>query len=326
MLLTDPEPLLAASLVALIVDAAVGDPPVLWSRVPHPVALLGRLIAWLDRRLHVADPWPAFWRGGLMSLSVIGLAAGFGFAVHRLLQELPAGAVLTGLSASVLLAWGSLREHVLAVARGLEQGVGAGRNAVRHIVGRDPHALDRHGVARAAIESLAENFSDGLAAPLFWLLLLGLPGLCGYKAINTLDSMLGYRSPRYLYFGRVAARLDDAANFLPARLTGLLFVATAVFAPDADAGQALRILRRDASRHRSPNAGFPEAALAGALGFRLSGPRVYDGVLGAEPWIGDLRAELDAPDIYRAVRFVGRAFLVLLLALGAAWALVAASS
>ncbi len=326
MLTGDPEPLLAAALFGLICDAMVGDPAWLWKRVPHPVALLGSLVDRLDRTLHVEAPRRALLRGALVAGLVVALAAGVGLALEAVATSLPGGWLIAGLAAAVLFAWGSLERHVVAVARGLEQGIEGGRNAVRHIVGRDPERLDRHGVARAAVESLAENFSDGLVAPLFWMLLLGLPGLFAYKAVNTLDSMLGYRNVRYLHFGRASARLDDAANFLPARLTALLFVATAALAPDADARAASRILRRDARRHRSPNAGWPEAALAGALGFRLSGPRSYGGTYGEEPWVGDGRAELDSPDIYRAVRFVRRAFLVLVVALFAAWLPLSASS
>lgn len=319
MLLSDPQPLLAAALFGLIIDAWVGDPDWLWRRLPHPVALLGQLIARLDQALHSDEPRRAQWRGALLAGLVVALSAAVGFVVETMALATPSGWLISGLAAAVLFAWGSLERHVVAVARGLEQSLEGGRNAVRHIVGRDPEALDRHGVARAAIESLAENFSDGLIAPLFWMLLFGLPGLCAYKAVNTLDSMLGYRTARYLHFGCASARLDDAANFLPARLTALLFVAVAMVAPDADARAAFTILWRDARRHRSPNAGWPEAALAGALGLRLSGPRSYGGRFGDEPWIGNGRAELDAPDIYRAVRFVRRAFLTLVGMVMLAW-------
>lgn len=325
MLLEDPQHVLLAAFVGLLLDALIGDPAALWDRLPHPVALLGHAIAWLDRRLHVPRPRAAFLRGTALCLGVVGLAAAIGYGLTALFAALPAGALASGLAAGVLFAWGSLERHVVAVARGLEQGLEGGRNAVRHIVGRDPQALDRHGIARAAIESLAENFSDGLVAPLFWMLLLGLPGLFAAKAINTLDSMLGYRTPRYLHFGRASAKLDDALNFLPARLTALLLVAAAGLAADADARQALRILRRDARRHRSPNAGFPEAATAGALGFRLSGPRSYGGVASDEPWVGDGRADLDAADIYRALRLVRRAFSLLVAMVATGLVLVSAS-
>lgn len=326
MLLSPPEPLLGALCLALLVDAAIGDPAWLWRRIPHPVALLGAWIDALDRRLHSDDPVTAGRRGRLVVLTVVATAAVPGYLLDRLLAGPAWGWLVVGTLASVLFAWGSLERHVVAVARGLEQGVEGGRNAVRHIVGRDPETLDRHGVARAAVESLAENFSDGVVAPWFWMLLLGLPGLLACKAVNTLDSMLGHRNARYRHFGRASARLDDAVNLLPARLTALLFVTAAAHAPDADARRALRILFRDARRHRSPNAGWPEAAVAGALDLRLSGPRSYGGATGDDPWIGDGRAELDWPDIYGAVRLVRRAFLLLLAVTCAGWGLAAAIS
>ncbi|HJU16520.1 MAG TPA: adenosylcobinamide-phosphate synthase CbiB, partial [Stellaceae bacterium] len=189
-----------------------------------------------------------------------------------------------------------------AVARALGRGgLAAGRQAVRHIVGRDPQRLDRHGVARAAIESLAENFSDGVVAPVFWYLLLGLPGLFAYKAANTLDSMIGHKGPRYRAFGWAAARFDDLMNFVPARISGLLLAAAALFAKNVRPDRAIVVMLRDARKHRSLNAGWPEGAMAGALGLALAGPRHYvDGVV-ADPWIGEGRARAAVPDILRAL-------------------------
>lgn len=229
------------------------------------------------------------------------------------------------LLASTLLAQRSLHEHVARVAEGLEQdGIAGGRKAVSMIVGRDPESLDEAGVARAAIESLSENFSDGIVAPAFWLGLGGLPGGALYKAINTADSMIGHKSSRHLAFGWAAARLDDLVNLPASRLTALLLtVAAATLDRQADAGSAWRGVRRDAGRHRSPNAGWPEAAMAGALGLRLAGPRVYGAVRVEDGWMGDGRAEATAADIRRALALYRRACLLLwgLAAIGSAAAL-----
>ncbi len=228
------------------------------------------------------------------------------------------------LLASTLLAQRSLHEHVARVAEGLERdGLPGGRKAVAMIVGRDPESLDEAGVARAAIESLAENFSDGIVAPAFWLGVGGLPGGALYKAINTADSMIGHKSPQHLAFGWAAARLDDLVNLPASRLTALLLTAAAALDRQADAGAAWRAVRRDAGRHRSPNAGWPEAAMAGALGLRLAGPRVYGAVRVEDGWMGDGRAEATAADIRRALALYRRACLLLwgLAALGAIVAL-----
>ena len=185
------------------------------------------------------------------------------------------------------------------------------------IVGRDPASLDAHGVARAAIESTAENFADGVVAPLLWGVLFGLPGMAAYKAVNTLDSMIGHRSSRYLHFGRFAARLDDVANWLPARLSALLILGAALCLPGMTPGAGWRAMWRDASRHRSVNAGWPEAAMAGALGLRLAGPRRYAGELVDDAWMGNGPAAATSADIRRGLR-------VLILACGLAAALLVA--
>src|SRR5262249_40591648 len=193
----------------------------------------------------------------------------------------------------------SLYDHVSAVRDRLAAGdVEAARDAVSMIVGRDPDQLDERGIARAAIESLAENTSDGVVAPLFWGALLGLPGIAGYKAINTLDSMIGHRSERHEAFGWAAARIDDIANFIPARLTGFIFA----FAGDIDnMSRAMSCMLRDGRRHRSPNAGWPEAAMAGSLGVRLCGPRAYDGKLAVEPWLNGMGRDAEPGDISQAL-------------------------
>ena len=209
--------------------------------------------------------------------------------------------VVTGLLGSSLLAQRSLAAHVRAVATGLRRGLAEGREAVSHIVGRDPASLDAAAVARAAIESLAENFADGVVAPVVWGLLLGLPGLALYKAVNTADSMIGHRTARHERFGWAAARLDDVVNLPASRLGALWIVLAAALVPGADAGGAWRAVWRDAGGHRSPNAGWPEAAMAGALGLRLAGPRVYGGVSVADAWMGDGRAGATAADVERAL-------------------------
>ena len=201
----------------------------------------------------------------------------------------PAGAVIEAVAASVLVAYRGLRDHVGEVARGLDTGLAEARAAVAHLVGRDPASLDGPGVARAAVESLAENFADGVVAPLFWYVLLGFPGLLAYKAINTLDSMIGHRDPRYRHFGRVAARVDDAASWIPSRLAAALLAGAALVVPGASARGALRTAFRDARHHRSVNAGWPEAAMAGALGFAIAGPRRYGGRTVEDAWMDGRR-------------------------------------
>jgi len=204
---------------------------------------------------------------------------------------------------AVLLAQRSLFEYVARVGDALlRNGLTQGREAVAHIVGRDIQSLDEHGVARAAIESLAENFSDAVVAPAFWYALFGLPGLFVYKTVNTLDSMIGHRTPRYLQFGWAAARLDDLLNLVPARLSGVLLTAAALVSPQARVAPAFRVMLRDARKHRSPNAGWPEAATAGALDLALAGPRRYHGEIVDDPWLGDGRARATVADIGRALR------------------------
>jgi adenosylcobinamide-phosphate synthase len=224
----------------------------------------------------------------------ITAAAGFflgallvGAALQAMLLSLPGGQVWLAIAISSLIAQNSLYSHVAAVATGLEtSGAEGGRIAVARIVGRDPESLDRAGISRAAIESLAENFSDGIVAPIFWAALFGLPGILAYKAINTADSMIGHKTPRHLQFGWASARLDDLLNLIPARLSGLLLAIAAVIMPGSHPDKAISAMWRDARKHRSPNAGWPEAAMAGALGLALAGPRRYHDVLVMDHWMG----------------------------------------
>jgi adenosylcobinamide-phosphate synthase len=262
---------------ALAFDALIGDPDWLWRRLPHPVALIGSCIGWLDRTLNL-DAWSPTQRkmaGVGVVVLLLALSALSGFLIEMALRQIAFGNLLVGLIASTLIAQRSLYQHVARVrAAFADGGLTEARRAVSMIVGRDPDQLDEAGVSRAAIESCAENFSDGVVAPVFWLALLGLPGLIAYKAINTADSMIGHLSPRYASFGWAAARLDDLVNLIPARLSGLLVAIVAPVARGATA-TALKVMWRDAAKHRSPNAGWPESTMAGALGLALAGPRRY---------------------------------------------------
>jgi adenosylcobinamide-phosphate synthase len=261
------------ALVALVIEAITGYPDRLARAIGHPVTWIGRLITVLDHALNHETMSDANRRaaGVVALLAIVCVSALIGYTVERGLLLLPFGVVLAAFIASTLIAQRSLHQHVARVATALEQeGVIAARAAVAHIVGRDPDALDSEGVARAAIESLAENFSDGVVAPTFWLAVGGLAGGATYKAINTADSMIGHRTSRHQAFGWAAARLDDLINLPASRLSALLIVMAAAASPHASAGDAWRAVMRDASHHRSPNAGYPEAAMAGALGLALA--------------------------------------------------------
>jgi len=309
--------------LALLAEAAVGYPDRLFRAVGHPVTWIGRLIAALDRALNDPAQSPARRKaGGVVALAVIVAASGVpAWAVATLLGS-GAGLVATALLASSLLAQRSLGQHVGAVAEALETGgLDAGRKAVSRIVGRDPETLDEAAVCRAAIESLSENFSDGVVAPAFWLAAAGLPGAAVYKAVNTADSMIGHRTPRHRAFGGAAARLDDLVNLPASRLTALLIVAACPLVRGASARNAWRAVRRDARHHRSPNAGWPEAAMAGALGLALAGPRSYGGVVVDDAFMGEGgRREATPADIRRALALyrMADALLIGLMGLGAA--------
>ncbi len=304
--------------LAFLVDWLVGDPDWLYQRrrwsLPHPVAVMGWLAAWLEKRFN-AGRFRLI--KGAIGWSILVLSTAIaGWLLQWALAQAPYGWLGLVVIASMFLAFNSLARHVAKVADGLDEGLEAGRLAVSHIVGRDPSQLDQHAVARASIESLAENFSDGVIAPLFWFAVAGLPGLMAYKAINTLDSMWGYRCERYERFGKAAARIDDAANWLPARLSGFLIVTACFISRTASAGHAWRAMRRDASKHNSPNAGWPEAAIAGGLGIRLAGPRWYKNHTVNAPFIGrkENRTNLLAHDIRRALRLYQLCGFVTLLA------------
>ena len=311
-------------LAALLIDAAAGDPPWLYRRAPHPVAMLGKLVELAERFLYAPSPRGLCMLGGAATVAAVagaGIAAGWSIDRY-LVERWTHGWVLEAVVASTLLAFRGLHDHARAVAGGLDRSLAAGREAVSHLVGRDPASLDEAGVARGAVESIAENFSDGVVAPLFWYALAGLPGLVAYKAVNTLDSMIGHRTERYRHFGAAAARLDDLVNWLPARLAGLYFVAAAWLQPGANGGRAWRVMLRDAGRHRSPNAGWQEAAVAGALGFALAGPRRYRHETVEDAWMGDGRARLGAGDIRRSLHLYITAGTLVASTLALLWWLV----
>lgn len=291
-------------LLALLIDAYVGDMGWLFGAVPHPVAVAGRMIGGLDRRLnreHRGDGERRV-RGALVVLVMVAGAGVLGWAIHWLAISVPLGWLAELFLLVALIAQRSLFDHVRAVATALEQdGIAAARAAVGHIIGRNTDELDSHAIARGAVESCAENYADGVVAPCFWYVLLGLPGLMIYKVVNTMDSMIGYRSPRYLAFGWAAARLDDVLNYLPARLAGAMIAAAAAFVPTANPFAAFRTMWRDARKHRSPNAGWTEAAMAGALDLALNGPRRYGADVLQAPWVGDGRARATPKDIRRAL-------------------------
>ncbi len=299
----------AMMLVAMALDVAIGWPDGLYRRLGHPVTWIGAAIAALDAGLNRDADGPRRRKAmGVLAAGIVILAVGLAAAaVQAMLPTGWAGLAVGGLVAWPLLAVRSMHAHVAAVARPLAAGdLSGARAAVAMIVGRDPGRLDPAGVARAALESLAENTSDGIVAPLFWGALFGLPGIAVYKAINTLDSMIGHRSPRHEAFGWASARSDDLVNLIPARLSGLLFAAVS-----GRPRTALAAMWADANRHRSPNAGWPEAALAGALGVRVSGPRIYGDRVTDEPWVNGGCPDPTPADLTAGLALYARAMGVL---------------
>jgi len=305
------------AIAALAIEAAVGWPDRLYRTIGHPVGIFARAIGAGERAWNRGAEPRRRAAGVALVVLLLSVTILVGWAIERL-----AGAIVgrwawivVALLAVPGLAQRSLHDHVAPIGRALAaDDLDAARALVGRIVGRDVAVLDRAGIARAAIESLAESFCDGIVAPAFWLVLGGLPGLWAYKALNTADSLIGHREPRWRAFGWAAARADDGANLLPARLAGALLCLAG--------GRGWRIMRRDARKHASPNAGWPEAAMAGALGLRLAGPIAYDGAVQDKAWIGDGREDADATDIVRALRIYRRACLGLwLIAGGTAWAL-----
>jgi len=283
-----------AVVLAMLLDALLGEPKWLWDRVPHPAVMMGRAIGWLDQRLNDRT------RGaGVVAVFAMVIGA---IVIGGLLAAVP-GIWVDVIVGAMLIAQRSLVDHVQAVGDALRLSVGDGRMQVARIVGRDVRDMDGPAVARGAIESAAENLSDGVIAPVFWFLLAGLPGLLAYKMVNTADSMIGYRTEKYEAFGWAAAKLDDVLNWVPARLTALLIWAVAATrAP-------WRTIRSDAALHRSPNAGWPEAAMAPALDASLAGPRSYAGLVEDFPWVHDAGRKTAGPDdVDAAITILWRAW------------------
>ena len=287
-------------ILALLLDAIFGEPRAIWDRAPHPAVLMGRLVAALEERFNRGTDLKAKGLGVALVLVAIGLALGW------LIEALPDAGLVEIVVLAILLAQKSLVDHVRAVAKGLRRSLADGRAAVAMIVGRDTAQMTGPDVARAAIESAAENLSDGVVAPVFWYLVLGLPGIIAYKLVNTADSMIGHMTPRYREFGWASARLDDLLNLIPARLTALLIALTHGWLDPAP-------ILRDAPKHRSPNAGWPEAAMAPVLNVALSGPRSYHGQRKEYPWVWpEGRRDAGPDDIDAAADVLWRVWAVLL--------------
>ncbi len=295
--------------LALILERFTGYPQAIHRHVSHPVVWAGKLIDYLDQRLN--KPGVDVVQGRLRGVAALAIliAAAFvpSYLIASLLSGWRLGWLVEVLLATTLIAQKSLSDHVLDVSRGLGRSLAEGRQKVSLIVGRDPSGLDESGVARAALESLAENTSDGIVAPVLWYALLGLPGIAIYKAINTADSMIGHKNEKYQHFGWASARLDDVVNLPASRLTGLLFAATV----PTRFKDIVAVMRRDAPKHQSPNAGWPEAAMAAALGLRFGGPRSYQGEMVELPWMGEGRSTLIRADIGDGVRMMKKAMLLL---------------
>ena len=295
---------LLITLTALIIERLFGYPRWLYARIGHPIEYVGKLIGRFETTLNrpAATPFTRQISGLLLIIVLILVGILSAALLAYYLRSIPYGWAVEALLAAPFIAQSELKRFVARVADGLETDLATGREAVSHIVGRDPAELDEAGVARAAIESLAENTSDGITAPAFWLAIGGLPGIVAYKIVNTADSMIGYKSEKYLHFGWAAARLDDLMNLLPARISAIFFAGAAAITSPSAGADALQAMWRDASQHTSPNAGWPEAAMAGALDIQLGGPRSYNGSLIELPTMGDGRNDLTAADIRRALR------------------------
>ncbi len=283
---------------ALLLDATFGEPAWIWRTFPHPIRLMGGMIELLEKKYNIPSlPGRKRRRNGLIViLGLLGLSAALGFALHFLFRVLPWGGLMEILIVTVLLAQRSLYHHVYAVFEAFATGgLKEARKAVSMIAGRDPESLDQAGVCRTAIESCGENLSDGVIAPAFWYLVLGLPGIIGYKCLNTSDSMIGHYNKRYLEYGFWTARMDDWANYFPARITGyLLTFAGSIMGHKGSTGR--HIMHRDGKLHRSPNAGWPEAALAGVMGLALAGPRKYGNITVYDKWMNRYGRKEARPD------------------------------
>lgn len=304
----------AAAALALLVERLFGYPKPLYDKIGHPVEWFGTVLKKLEALLYdpQAEPMQARLRGLAVLLALLLIVTIPAVFVASILSTLKFGWIVEALLATALIAQHSLYEHVSAVGKGLDTSLNEGRKAVARIVGRDPAALDESGIVKGALESLAENASDGIVAPVLWYALLGLPGIVAYKAINTADSMIGHKSERYIYFGWAAARLDDLINLPASRLTGFLFAAAAAWNDQERGKLAVLAMWRDAPKHQSPNAGWPESALAASLGVKFGGPRNYEGARVDLPWMGEGRETLNRDDIRKGLRLYGTAMTFLL--------------
>ncbi len=312
-----------AAALALLIERMFGYPKSLYDKIGHPVEWIGTILKKLEALLYdpEAEPMQSRLRGLAALLALLLIVALPAVLVTSVLSTFKFGWIIEALLATTLIAQHSMYEHVNAVRKGLDTSLNEGRKAVAKIVGRDPAALDESGVVKGALESLAENASDGIVAPILWYALLGLPGIVAYKAINTADSMIGHKSERYIYFGWAAAHLDDLINLPASRLTGLLFVSATAW-NDSERGKiAVQAMWRDAPKHHSPNAGWPESALAASLGVRFGGPRSYAGIRVDLPWMGEGRETLNRDDIRKGLRLYATA-MTFLLCLAAACALL----
>jgi adenosylcobinamide-phosphate synthase len=299
----------APTALALITERFVGYPKSIYQKLGHPVEWMGKLISKLEADLNTGEA--KHWKGVAAILLLLMIVAIPAIIVSILLAQLAYGWIVETLLATAFIAQYSMHEHVHAIVKGLNMSLGEGRRTVGLIVGRDPATLDESSISRAALESLAENTSDGIVAPALWFALLGLPGIVMYKAINTADSMIGHKSDRYREFGWAAARLDDMVNLPASRLSGLLFAAAAAWNDKQRGIDALRAMWRDASKHQSPNAGWPESALAASLAVKFGGPRSYDGETVDLPWMGEGREVLTRDDILKGLRLFSTAMTML---------------
>ncbi len=291
-------PALAA--LALLLEQLIGYPAFLYKNIGHPVEWFGKAITAADTYLNTGDKSPQATRmAGVLSISILCIAVAAPlWILSALLSTFQYGWILNVALATTLIAHTSLRDHVIAVADACTISLPRARLEVAKIVGRDTSAMTESDICRASLESLAENTSDGVIAPALWYAIAGLPGIAIYKLVNTADSMIGHRNEKYLHFGWAAARLDDVLNLPASRLTALIFALAARLGSAESARHSLATAWRDASKHNSPNAGWPEAAMAGALGVKFGGPRNYEGELIDLPWMGDGREHATTKDIW----------------------------
>ncbi len=306
-----PFPAFAGAALALIVERFIGYPKPVYEKIAHPVVWVGWLISRLDRNLNRtgAHAKEGRLRGIIALLTLIAAAFIPAWFISQILATTRVGWIVEALLATSLIAQKSMSDHVMDVYRAFEKSLPEARQSVAKIVGRDPSQLDESGVSKAALESLAENTSDGIVAPVLWFALLGLPGIAVYKAVNTADSMIGHKSEKYLHFGWAAARFDDLINLPASRLTGILFAAT----QPSRFRCIFDVMRRDAPKHGSPNAGWPEAAMAAALDLKFGGPRAYQGDRVDLPWMGEGRERMTRHDIKRGLKLYSRAMWLLFL-------------